>query len=657
MRRSRWDLKGERECPKEQSRRWSNRCSSQMDWNMNSETESHPSISPPPRQRATPSPIDYRSESRRRHDIQQDSNIPQSSTGPSHGPQQSLMGPPPTHFAGSWPLLPAPNVFADSNRGHHAPPFAAQQRWGQAHPGYFQTDSGQYAFDMKWWAQQKQSMDAYLSGPSWGDDHKNAHPNPSMPHWSFGTRVMKSYNGTKRHSSNRPGNRNHHSEGTYNGQRHDSNYDLVDPRRRSSSASHQGQKSRDSSRSSSRNYHLEGNFNGQRNDSGFSLPDFRRQPLCLSHQVQKNGDISHDSRKRHNVDKRDPRRTIPMHHIPFRDAWGCSDDVSGKGRGKKGGKKGKLKLQQNKFDVPGSYKSVGLLNKSIRPACTSAAVMQPRDDWFVFKNKGKEKKGKKTKCDESATYAEAAKKKALAAAANKLRRTFLAAKKKNGGKDCSTADDEDNDDGASEAAEENNAQDLSMPRRHPSCLEFDIDIRFSAKEWASVGRGQGGSSNILDIPQSSSSSRKRLNALQKNSSVSGERDLGCGEEQEDSGTYSDTDVGRAESHWSLNSGQLSSSSAYPRRRHLSENSGVIDLRKNPTNGCSTSRPGPGRMRSCSMSLVEGAGSSKDGQGNSGEIQGTQMKLHLMPKLRRLMLKQLLTMDKKSLQVMNCILII
>lgn len=55
-------------------------------------------------------------------------------------------------------------MFADSDRGHHAPPpFATHQRWAQAHPGYFQTDSGQYTFDMKWWAQQKQSMDAYLS--------------------------------------------------------------------------------------------------------------------------------------------------------------------------------------------------------------------------------------------------------------------------------------------------------------------------------------------------------------------------------------------------------------------------------------------------------------------------------------------------------------
>ncbi|XP_069942503.1 uncharacterized protein [Cherax quadricarinatus] len=634
MRRSRWDIKGEREGPKEQSRRWGNHCDSQMNWNISSESESHPSVSSPPRQRATPSPIDYRSESRRRHDNQQDNNVPQSSTAPSHGPQQSLMGPPSTHFTASWPLLGAPNMFADSDRGHHAPPpFATHQRWAQAHPGYFQTDSGQYTFDMKWWAQQKQSMDAYLSGPSWRDDNKNTHPDSGVPQWSFGTRVMK--NSNKRHNNNRPLNRNHHSDGNYNGQRHDSSYDLMDPRRRSSSLSHLSQKIRDGNRSSSCNHQLEGNYNAQRHDSSYGQVDPRRQPMSLSFQNQKFRDSLHDSRRRYNLDKRDFRKTSSVYHPP---AWGNTDNVSGKGRGNKGGKKSNLKMQPSKFDVPGNFKSWGSFNRSIRPVSTSASLTEPRDDWSMFKNKSKEKIGKKTKSDESATYAEAAKKKALAAAASKLRRTFFAAKKKNVGGECSPAEDDDIDVDPTETTEENNAEDLSMPRRHPSCLEFDIDIRFSAKEWASVGRGQGGSSNILDIPQAPS--RKRLNVLQKNN-------IGCGEEQEDSGTYSDTDVGRAEPHWSVNS---TLSSSFTRRRHLSESSGVIDLRKNPSNGTSTSRPGTGRMRSCSMSLVEGAGSSKDGQGSSSENRESRMRLHLMPKLRRLMLKQLLTMDKKSLQV-------
>lgn len=194
-----------------------------------------------------------------------------------------------------------------------------------------------------------------------------------------------------------------------------------------------------------------------------------------------------------------------------------------------------------------------------------------------------------------------------------------------------------------------------MPRRNPSCLEFDIDIRFSAKEWASVGRGQGGTSNILGMPPAPIiASRKRTSNFPKHSSLLGEGSLGCkqddGDEQEDSGTYSDTDVGRTGGHWSSVDPSQPSSSV-TRRRHMSESSGVIDLRKNPSIGCLTSRPGgPGRVRSCSMSVVESAGSSRDGPSTSGGARKNWMKIHLMPKLRKIMLKQLLTMDKKSLQV-------
>lgn len=599
MRRTRWDDKGERDGPKDESRRWNNRCSAQMDWNMNNENESHQPQSSAMRHRATPSPIDYRSESRRQHDNQQNGSVPQNSTGPSHGQQQSLMGPPQTHFQGNWPLI-SNHIYPEANRSHHAPPhFAQQQSWGHAHPGYYQSGGGQYAFDLKWWAQQKQSMDAYLGGPSWADDSENTRPNPDWPQWSFGTRVTKNY--SKRHSS----------------------------------------------RSSSHNGQGEGSYSVPRQDAIFDPADSRRQHSTFHHRPRSR-DSSHDSRRRYRPDSRDYKKIPPAHHQLHRDVRD-SDVFHGKGRENKGGKKKKQKQHQNKFEAS-SFQAVGHASRGLRIA--GASMMLSRGDKARVKAKTKEKKGKKKKISKSATLAEAAKKKALADAANKLKQTFLAAKKKNKGAECSVAGENEDSEDATKSPEENSAQDLSMPRRNPSCLEFDIDIRFSAKEWASVGRGQGGSSNILGMPPTPVTSRKRTGSFPKGGSLLGEGSLGCkpddGDEQEDSGTYSDTDVGRAGGHWSsVDPSQPSSS--ITRRRHMSESSGVIDLRKNPSNGCLTTRPGPGRVRSCSMSVVESAGSSRDGQGTTG-ARKNWMKIHFMPKLRKIMLKQLLTMDKKSLQV-------
>lgn len=600
MRRTRWDDKGERDGSKDESRRWNNRCSSQMDWNMNSENENHQPQSSAMRHRATPSPIDYRSESRRQHDNQQNSSVPQNSTGP-HGQQQSLMGPPQTHFQGTWPLISNHNIYPEANRSHHAPPhFPQQQSWGHAHPGYYQSGGGQYAFDLKWWAQQKQSMDAYLGGPSWADDSENTRPNADWPQWSFGTRVTKNY--SKRHNS-RSGSHNGQGEGSYGVPRQDAMFDPADSRRHHSSTFHHRPRSRDS---------------------------------------------SHDSRRRYRPESRDYKKIPPAHHQLHRDVRGAGDVFHGKGRENKGGKKKKQKQHQNKFEGS-SFQAVGHASRGLRIA--GASMMLSRGDKARVKAKTKEKKGKKKKISESATLAEAAKKKALADAANKLKQTFLAAKKKNNGAECSVAGENEDSEDATKSPEENSAQDLSMPRRNPSCLEFDIDIRFSAKEWASVGRGQGGTSNILGIPPTPVSSRKRTGTFPKSGALLGEGSLGCkpvdGDEQEDSGTYSDTDVGRAGGHWpSVDPSQPSSS--VTRRRHMSESSGVIDLRKNPSSGCLTTRPGPGRVRSCSMSVVESAGSSRDGHGTTG-ARKNWMKIHLMPKLRKIMLKQLLTMDKKSLQ--------
>ena len=82
---------------------------------------------------------------------------------------------------------------------------------------------------------------------------------------------------------------------------------------------------------------------------------------------------------------------------------------------------------------------------------------------------------------------------------------------------------------------------------------------------------------------------------------------------------------------------------------MSESSGVIDLRKRPfTNIKPNIRPGAGRIRSCSMSQVEGNKDEVDIEGVSGR--NTRVKLNQMPKWRRRMLKHLLIMDKRSLQV-------
>lgn len=359
-----------------------------------------------------------------------------------------------------------------------------------------------------------------------------------------------------------------------------------------------------------------------RHDPNHSPTDPRRQPHPSTHsQSPRSRDSSLDFRKKSSMERSDPRRSTshPSPQGPKGAKWGKK---SKKGKG-------------SSWDVPGSFKSHSSPCKSIRPLSTNGALGVGRGgpSWPVHKDK----KGKLGKA--SASYAEAAKKKALAAAASKLRRTFLAAKKKGGGENPLLEEAEGSDRTRRSPTDDNNAQDLTMPRRHPSCLEFDIDIRFSSKEWASVGRGQGGTAGVLADPQGSSALGKHHH---KGDSLR--------EEQEDSGTYSDTDVGRNDSHWSPPPGpDQSSSSSSTRRRHLSESSGVIDLRKNPPSRGSTSRPANVRTRSCSMSLVEG-GADGSRAGEQGGLQSSRVKLHLMPKLRRLMLKQLLSMDKKSLQV-------
>lgn len=610
MSRARWEEKGERECLKDQPRRWGGRCASQMEWSVNSEASSRPpGPPPPPRHRATPSPIDYRSESRRRHD-NQDAGVAQGGAGPTHEPRPSILGPPPSHFAGSWPIMPPPGVFPNDDRGPHAMPHYPQHRWGQAHPGYFQSSRGQYAFDMKWWAQQKQSMDAYLGGPSWGDDGKSAHHNPDMPQWSFGTRVMKNSR------------RSYHSRPGYGGPRglESAAYeDASHHHSRSSSSAAAHSASRGGRLGPRGSHHLEYH---PRHDPSHSPTDPRRQPHPSSHsQSPRSRDSSLDFRKKSSVERSDPRRSSSnsLPQVPKVAKWGKKKSKKGKG---------------GSWDVPGSFKSHSSPSKSIRPLSTNGAIgvglVGP--SWPTHKDK----KGKLGKA--SASYAEAAKKKALAAAASKLRRTFLASKKKGGGENALLDEAEASDRTGRSPSDDNNAQDLTMPRRHPSCLEFDIDIRFSSKEWASVGRGQGGTAGVLADPQGSSTPGKHLH---KGDSLR--------EEQEDSGTYSDTDVGRSDSHWSPPPGPDQSSSSSTRRRHLSESSGVIDLRKNPPSRGNTTRPANVRTRSCSMSLVEG-GADTSKAGEQGGSHSSRVKLHLMPKLRRLMLKQLLSMDKKSLQV-------
>ncbi|KAK7080910.1 hypothetical protein SK128_026218 [Halocaridina rubra] len=648
MRHSRWDLKEEQQDgPKEQPRRWNNG-SSQMEWSIRNDAEAHPRmaspprhrpgpLATPPRHRGTPSPLDYRSESRRRYDNQNDNVSQEASGGPPHSSQQSSMGPPSTHYAGSWPLLAAPNIYADSGQSHHPIAQYPARLWGQNHPAYYPGDAGQYIFDLKWWAQQKQSMDAYLDGHCWRND-KNTHQNAQYPQWSFGTRVMKNY--PKRQSSSRSGSRSHPQDGGFSGQRNEPPYDPVDPRRRHSSLSQRGHKHRD----------------GMLEDHEHMDPQ-RRLSLLGEHSLRRNGAEVRDFRKFH-----------PGHHQPLRETWGNNDSVLERIRVGRGGKKNKQR-QQNRFEfnLPHTFKAVGNdFSKLSKSASSGHGKMVKQGDNgavpVVVQSRlgvtGKTKsriKGKSLKGDESTTYAEAAKKKALAAAANKLKRTFLAAKKKKGGSDASAVDEEDEDDDeeeeedASEMTEENNAQDLSMPRRHPSCLEFDIDIRFSAKEWASVGRGQGGACSVLGRPQSPSSllskkpgSGNGKDCLQlKDSRYSYHGD---GDDQEDSGTYSDSDIGKAGHHFA----PILTSQSVSRRRHLSESSGVMDLRKNPTNASIIARPAAGRVRSCSLSVVEGASSSRIGQEYTGDNR-TCVRLHFMPKLKRMMLKQLLTMDKKSLQ--------
>ncbi|CAL4126770.1 unnamed protein product, partial [Meganyctiphanes norvegica] len=658
MRRTRWDVKGDQEEAKEESHHWDGHRDPRLEWNMRENDSTHPpGTTPPPHHRrsATPSPLDYRSESRRRahHDTRDDMGH-----GASHGPP-SLLGHPP--YPHNLTLMSGPLLFGGTSRGHHVTSAFSPQ-----HPGYYQGTGGvgQLSFDLKWYAEHKQSMDAYLGGPSGWQQLDDRHRNQSIPQWSFGTRVMKNYPRWQQASNDTP----HHSRDNLSGQDsrqsindHSNSDRLHGPNTQRNQETHHGadNNNHDLSWSRWKNIQRHGSVGHNRANTtgrisanrtplgavqryGFGN-DPRRRPVSAYRLDNRNREGSVDGRRHHSADLRDA--ITPVSDLHIWDQWRgqVASEVKARQsetrvRGSRGGRRINKQKTNNGKVLPNSGKGKQFNDPSL--ATSNAAFKQAKLKWLAKNNSLVNKKGKQPKSVEALTPAESAKKKALTLAANKLKMNLMAAKKKNGKCESSnTGPIEENR--QSVTNDDEDAQDLSLPRRKGhSDLEFDIhDINFSSDEWAQMGRGRGGV-----IPSSPRPlSRKNVPGTSQRKDCS---NRGNGEEQEDSGTYSDTDAGTS-SHWSPIVPNLPSVSNTIRRRHMSESSGVIDLRKKPTNIKPTIRPGAGRIRSCSMSQVEGTKDDHDLEGVSGK--STRGKLNSMPKWRRRMLKHLLIMDKRSLQ--------
>ncbi|XP_076033216.1 uncharacterized protein LOC143020626 [Oratosquilla oratoria] len=622
---STWDMKSNHHKGRSH---WNQRAEEPVSWNMENQEEPRPPGTtpppPPPPTRHTPTPpLDYRSQSQRNRDaenLRSGEAANNSQLGATTGSCSSLLGPPPPpHFTNAFPIITSASLFPGSDGPSHAVQghFPSQPPWAQVHQGYYSRVAGYDSFDQKWWSRQKQSMDAYLGGHAWQtgeEDPIDHHLQSSMPRWSFGTRVKKDdETQSSRHLAHSQSVGRVHRDGSREGNRgHERLHE----------------------RSHSHGY-LQNRDHHRRSLSAYRLDNRRR-------------DFPPDLNNRITRDK-NTKRNPALFEGPGNGGWNmemhgsqCTQPLSFK-KSIKGGKK-KKKKSQLRVPTP-SKKSlhsssmkgtlrIGQLQGGVsrlqgsntRLQGGSSSAMSLRAEGLNLKGKGKLTQTSKN----LSSFAESAKRKALAMAANNLRKTFLATKKKTV-KTCGSEEKEDPDGNESNENQEDKAQDLSMRKNNTQTvsLEYDIDIKFSAREWESVGRGQGGSTDVLG---STVGNRTRRSTEGK----SGD------DEKEDSGTYSD--IEEAYSTWSSAvTRPQSTGPASVRRRHLSESSGVIDLRKRPSSASSTGRSLTGRMRSCSMSLVEGSGET------SRPAEGVNRLAPIMPKLKRLILKQLLTMDKKSLQ--------
>ena len=190
------------------------------------------------------------------------------------------------------------------------------------------------------------------------------------------------------------------------------------------------------------------------------------------------------------------------------------------------------------------------------------------------------------------------KKKALAAAASKLRKSFLMSKKG------STTEEDSN------FLVQENAEDLSMNHSGKTATE-DASFQITAEE-SNSGSNFSGSSNNEDRSTSP-------NANEEHCSTSFDLQDISEEEEED---YFDNE-------------EQSSSSILPRRRHMSETAGAACPKFTA----------PSRSRSNSTS---GVGSLTSPIKNTHYLQ-PRIK-NIQPRIDKMLVKQLLTLDKKSLKV-------
>ncbi|RXG64022.1 Zinc finger protein [Armadillidium vulgare] len=289
-------------------------------------------------------------------------------------------------------------------------------------------------------------------------------------------------------------------------------------------------------------------------------------------------------------------------------------------------------------DFPDSYRSS---SKNAKSTSKIRKILLPQ---------AKQGPGKKKKEKKKDSTAEANRKKAIAAAASKLKLSFLAAKKNSKKKVTkkykSPIKPKNGLQKSDKSLTENvKAQDLSVPKLIPkegSSLAH-IDIKLSAREWECVGRGEGSSTAILDslsgndkksnkdyvdetLSLSDSDSVQTIEDIEYNkvssNNESDNSDLSSGDDEDDDDqpVWLNEDINEE-----INDPPL-------RRRHASESLNI----KSESSDCIRGK----RVRSYSTSQVERClPLSKNVKSSSS----------FSKNLRNMLVKQLLTMDKKSLQ--------
>lgn len=587
MRRTRWDQKPDIEDSVASGSRWNGQCP--VEW----EHHDRPQDTLPGEREHlnTPHPLDYSSDNRQRDqknataeiDKKSDSNLRKNSS-------DSMRNQNPIHPS-QWSYMSnMPHIYPGTSQNAQLP-YSSRTPWNQIQQGFFSNEEfhRNNIFDMKWWQGQRLPLSAHLNineDQSKGQQEKLDLSRSSQ--WSFGTRVPK-----------------HNERG----------YDMT------------------------RRYARYQSGNYDRNNKNFR--DFRTFPPTTSMSTR----FKFDSYK---IDRRSPllpdpdlqnhgsgiwrynnhNRDFPDHSRPqdysqtYRPLSGMT--INNGGFFKRMPQKIKLQIK--------STKGKNKVNSKI---------------------KGKKVKKKKKKEKKKDSSAELAKKKALAAAANKLKKTFLAAKKNTSGKLNKKSKESIKQNKSSlnegtinkESPAKAKIQDLSVPKSIPkegTSLEHDIDIKFSAHEWESVGRGEGGTQNVLDLPSDRSSKSMNESLEEINSDSDSVQTINDDDSVKELSDDDDDDSEKCESSTEEDeedeedSMPLNSECRSPtpiRRRHVSES---VKLESGVDNHQVKIR----RVRSYSTSQMEQITIGKTPLKSSS---------FLASNLKNMLVKQLLSMDKISLK--------